>query len=335
LGLATPAAILAGTGVAARHGILIRNADALEHGAKVNFVVFDKTGTLTAGKPNLVEVKVLADLPRETVLAYAAALAASDTHPLSAALRNPKIQPAENVLALPGRGVAGSIAGARYILGSAALIADAGGAVPEQNMPPGTSVSYLATAAGKVLAAFAFADALRPEAKASIARLRASGCEVMLLSGDRQAAAAAIGHELGITEIIAGATPEQKLAAIKARRAAGFVVAMVGDGVNDAASLAAADVGIAIGSGADVTIEAADFSLLRPDTRLVADALELSRRTWSTLKQGLFWAMIYNLIGIPLAAFGVLSPMIAGAAMAASSVSVLGNALRLRNWKPS
>ena len=334
LGLATPAAILAGTGVAAQHGILIRNADALEHAARVNFVVFDKTGTLTEGKPKLVQVEILGGLPRPAVLAYAAALAASDTHPLSAALRLPNTLPAENLRALPGRGIEGRIYGIRYILGSAALIADAGGTPPKQNLPADASVSYLATADGVVLAAFAFADTPRRDAETSLAQLRALGCGIMLLSGDRHAAAAAIGQQLGITDIIGDATPEQKVAAIKARRAAGYVVAMVGDGVNDAASLAAADVGIAIGSGADVTIEAADFSLLRPETRLVPEALELSRRTWRTLKQGLFWAMIYNLIGIPLAALGVLSPMIAGAAMAASSVSVLANALRLRKWKP-
>jgi Cu+-exporting ATPase len=332
LGLATPAAILAGTGAAAKHGILIRNADALEHGSAVNFVVFDKTGTLTEGKPRLIELKILADMPRETVLDYAAALAASDTHPLSTALRKPNHLPAINLRALPGRGVEGTVAGIRLILGSAALIADAGGLVPPLTVPPQTTLSYLAKADGTVLAAFAFADTARADSKTTIARLKSLGCKVALLSGDREAAAKSVGQDLGITEIIAEASPEQKIATIKAKRAAGYVVAMVGDGINDAASLAAADVGIAIGSGADVTIEAADFSLLRPNTALVADALELSRRAWSTLKQGLFWAMIYNLVGIPLAAFGVLSPTIAGAAMAASSVSVLANALRLRNW---
>jgi len=157
---------------------------------------------------------------------------------------------------------------------------------------------------------------------------------VMMLSGDREEAARTVAEQLGITEVLAGVSPEQKLAAIQARRKAGFVVAMVGDGMNDAASLAAADIGIAMGNAADLAVETADFSLLRPQLALVADALELSRRCWSVLKQGLFWAMIYNVVGIGLAAFGVLSPVIAGAAMAASSVSVLANALRLRDWKP-
>jgi P-type Cu+ transporter len=334
LGLATPAAILAGTNAAAKHGILIRNANALADAAAVDFVAFDKTGTLTEGKPQLVETQLLSDQSLQSVLAQAASLAASDNHPLSAALRIPGIPPAENIRLLPGRGVEGSIAGVRTILGSAALIADAGGAAPAQPNSE-TSLSYLARADGTLLAAFAFADATRADAKTTISRLRAMGCEVMLLSGDREAAVTAIAAELGITEFLADVTPDQKSAAIQAKRQAGHMVAMVGDGVNDAASLAAANIGIAIGNAADITIETADISLLRPETRLVADALALSRRSWTVLKQGLFWAMIYNLVGIPLAAFGFLNPTVAGAAMAASSVSVLTNALRLRNWKPT
>jgi Cu+-exporting ATPase len=335
LGLATPAAILAGTGVAAKYGILLRNADAVERGAKVDLVVFDKTGTLTEGKPKLVDTQIFGAPTRQTVLAIAAALAASDSHPLSAALRRDDAPPAQSVRSLPGRGVEGVVDGARYILGSARLVEDAGGTLPAANLPPAATLSYLATADGRVLAAFAFAGTTRPGAKAAVARLRAMGCDVMLLTGDRGASAEAIGRELGIQKIIFDASPEDKLAAIGAERGAGRVVAMVGDGVNDAPALAAADVGIAIGTGADVAIETADFSLLRAEPMLVADALALSRRTWATLREGLFWAVIYNLIGIPLAAFGRLSPMVAGAAMAASSVCVLANALRLRRWKPA
>jgi Cu+-exporting ATPase len=161
------------------------------------------------------------------------------------------------------------------------------------------------------------------------------GCKVMLLSGDREAVVAAVAAALGIAEFLGNATPEQKRAAIQGKREAGRLVAMVGDGVNDAAALAAADIGMAIGNAADITTETADILLLRPEIRLVADALALSRRSWTVLKQGLFWAMVYNLVGIPLAALGFLSPTVAGAAMAASSVSVLTNALRLRNWKPA
>ncbi len=331
LGLATPAAILAGTTAAAKHGILIRNADVLEQAVKLDLVVFDKTGTLTEGKPQLARVDVLGALSSEDVVTIAAALAAGDNHPLAAALRMPGSDSAEKVRSLPGRGVEGSVAGVRYILGSAALIADAGGAVPER----GDARSYLALADGTLLAGFSFADRVRDDAKASILRLRGMGCEVALLSGDRSEAANAIGRELGISEVLAEMAPEQKRAFIQARRAAGRVVAMVGDGVNDAAALAEADIGIALGNAADVAIEAADISLLRPATRLVPDALVLCRRSQAVLKQGLFWAMVYNLVGIPLAAFGILSPTVAALAMAASSVSVLTNALRLRNWQPA
>jgi Cu+-exporting ATPase len=333
LGLATPAAILAGTGIAARYGILVRNADALEHAAKVNFVVFDKTGTLTEGKPKLLSVTPFNGATEQNVLSIAAALAAGDTHPLSAALRTKTATPADNIRALPGRGVEGSIAGTRYILGSERLITDAGGTLPAITAG-GATLSYLATSDGALLAAFTFADTTRPGAAAAIARLQAMGIGVMLLTGDRAESANAIGGELGITNIIAHASPAQKLAAINDARQTN-TVAMVGDGINDAPALAAADVGIAIGTGADVAIETADISLLRPEPVLVADALLLSRKIWTTLRQGLFWAMIYNLIGIPLAAFGILSPMVAGAAMAASSVCVLANALRLRNWRPA
>jgi Cu+-exporting ATPase len=335
LGLATPAAILASTAAAARHGMLIRNADALEHAARVNLVVFDKTGTLTMGTPKLVQTRMLGGVPEEKIRAIAAALAVSDTHPLSAALRQPGTAAAESLRSLPGRGIEGRLDGKRYLLGSAALITEAGGHLPKIDAPAGATMSYLALADGTPLAAFAFADTARPEAAAAIAWLRGMGCEILLLTGDGEGAANAIGAELGITDIIAKADPAKKLAIIKSRREAGFTVAMVGDGVNDAAALAAANVGIAIGAGADVAIEAADISLLRPDTMLVAAALALSRKGWNVLREGLFWAIIYNVVGIPLAACGILSPMVAGAAMAASSVSVLANALRLRNWRPA
>jgi Cu+-exporting ATPase len=224
--------------------------------------------------------------------------------------------------------------GTRYILGSDRLIIEAGSMVPATTLPEPASLSYLARPDGTVLAAFAFTDALRDGAKDTVKRLRTMGCEVQMLSGDRAAPAQAIGAALGITKITAQASPEQKLDVIRAARAGGAVVAMVGDGVNDAAALAEADIGIAIGTGADVAIEAADFSILRPAPALVAESLALSRKIWAVLRQGLFWAVIYNVIGIPLAAFGFLSPMAAGAAMAASSVCVLANALRLRNWRP-
>jgi len=334
LGLATPAAILAGTGVAAKNGILVRNADAIAHAAKVDFVVFDKTGTLTIGKPTLLDVQLFGGVARETALTIAAALAAADSHPLAAALRRPGVAPAASVKAFSGRGIEGVVDGVRYILGSDRLVTDAGGAPPSMSAP-GATISYLATADGAVLAGFAFGDAIRPGAQQAIAALQAKKIAVMLLSGDRAESAEAVGRELGITEIVSRATPAQKLAVIGEKRAAGHVVAMIGDGVNDAAALAAADLGMAIGGGADVAFETADFALLRPEPRLVGDALALSAKIWWVLREGLFWAIIYNVVGIPLAAFGYLSPMVAGGAMAASSVCVLANALRLRRWRPA
>ncbi|WP_298263723.1 cation-translocating P-type ATPase [Acidocella sp.] len=323
LGLATPAAILAGTGAGAKNGILFRNVDALQAAAHIDTLVFDKTGTLTTGAPRIKDVVVLGALPASRLRAIAAALAACDTHPLSTALRLPGVAPAEAFQALPGQGIRGVVDGHSYVLGSAAL-------VPGVSVPgDGATWSWLAEAGGAALAGFAFSDTLRPDAREAVARLRARGLHVLLLTGDRREAAEALG--LG-AEIIAGASPARKLEVIRELRAAGRRVAMLGDGINDAAALAAATVGLAMGSGADTAIEAADIALLRPEPMLAVAALDLARKTWAILVQGLFWAMIYNLIGIPLAAFGLLNPMLAGAAMAASSLCVLGNALRLRHW---
>jgi P-type Cu+ transporter len=323
MGLATPAAILAGTGAGARHGILFRNADALQAAAHIDTLVFDKTGTLTSGTPRLDHVTVLGTMPAARVREIAAALAAHDTHPLSAALRLPGVLPAEDVLALPGKGIRGVVNGRAYLLGSAAL-------VPGADMPAdGATWSYLAEEGGLALAGFAFTDTLRPGTREALARLQDKGLRLLLLTGDRREAAEALS--LGI-DIIADASPAKKLDVIRDLRAAGHRVAMLGDGINDAAALAAANVGLAMGNGAGTAIEAADISLLRPEPLLAVAALDLAGKTWAVLVQGLFWAMIYNLIGIPAAALGLLNPMLAGGAMAASSLCVLGNALRLRHW---
>jgi Cu+-exporting ATPase len=335
LGLATPAAILAGTGAGAKHGILVRDADILREAARVTLVIFDKTGTLTEGKPQLAGVRVLGDMAEPEIRAIASALAAQDTHPLSAALRFPSPAPVQNFKALPGRGVQGSVAQTSYLLGSAELITEAGGVVPKTDLPADATLSYLAYENGTVLAAFGFTDTIRPGAAAAIARLHRMGLKTMLLSGDRRAAAQAVGTAMGINNVISEASPAEKLDTIRAAQKEGAVVAMVGDGINDAPALAAANAGIAMGSGADVAIETAGISVLRPEPMLVVDALDLAHRTWRILQEGLFWALAYNVVGIPLAAFGVLTPSIAGGAMAASSVCVLANALRLRGWKPS
>ena len=327
LGLATPAAILAGTGAAAKAGILFRDADALEAAAKIDILAFDKTGTLTTGKPQLASVVKLGSMDEARLRAIAAALAAQDTHPLALPLRQAGVKPAESFKALPGKGVQGEVDRQIYLFGSARLVPLA----PAQNDEK--SWSYLATEDGEPLGAFGFTDTIRPSSAEAIGRLRAAGIETLLLTGDRLEAGQALADRLGITRVVAQATPEQKRETIETLRREGRNVAMLGDGINDAAALAAADAGMAMGNGADVAIEAAPISLLHADPLLAPAALDLARRTWRILKQGLFWALIYNVLGIPAAAFGLLSPALAGGAMAASSLCVLGNALRLRHWR--
>lgn len=328
LGLATPAAIMAGTGAAARSGILFRDADALEAAAKVNCLAFDKTGTLTTGKPQLASVISFCDDMDEAHLRHiVAALAAQDTHPLAFALRQTSVAPATSFKALPGRGVQGEVEGRVYLFGSARLVPRA----PVQQSDK--SWSYLALADGTPLGAFGFTDTIRPSAAEAVRRLRQMGVKTLLLTGDRAAVGQSLAEKLGIAQVEAEATPEHKRDVIESLRQAGQHVAMLGDGINDAAALAAADAGIAMGQGADVAIEAASVSLLRADLMLAPAALELARKTWSILKQGLFWALIYNALGIPAAAFGLLTPALAGGAMAASSLCVLLNALRLRSWR--
>ena len=269
---------------------------------------------------------------------YAASLSASGTHPLAAALRAAApaaISPAQGLRVIAGRGVQGEVDGVTLLLGNDRLMREAGiapAALASLDLP-GATLSYLARADGTLLGALAFTDTLRRDAQAAVDAVKRLGCEVVLLSGDRREAAEAVGRDLGIDIVIAEADPARKRDEVERLRQSGRHVAMVGDGINDAAALAAADLGIAIGSGVDTALEAAPLVLLRPEPLLIADAIALSRRVWRTLWQGLFWALIYNVIGIPLAALGVLNPMVAGAAMAASSVSVLANALLLRRWK--
>ncbi|MBU6398355.1 MAG: cadmium-translocating P-type ATPase, partial [Rhodospirillales bacterium] len=327
LGLATPAAIMVGTGAAAKAGILFRDADALEAAAKIDVLAFDKTGTLTTGQPQLVEVKVLASVDETRLRGIAAALAAQDTHPLAIPLRQDGVAPAMNFKSLPGKGVQGEVDGVTYLFGSTRLVPN----VPVQEDEK--SWSYLATADGEALGAFGFTDTIRPSAAQAVHRLAAAGIKTLLLTGDRRAAGQALAEKLGIARVVVEATPEMKRDVIETLRREGQRVAMLGDGINDAAALAAADAGMAMGQGADVAIEAAPISLLRADPVLAPAALDLARRTWRILKQGLFWALIYNVVGIPAAALGLLSPALAGGAMAASSLCVLGNALRLRQWR--
>jgi Cu+-exporting ATPase len=341
LGLATPTAIMVGTGVAARHGILIKDAEALETAHAVDVVVFDKTGTLTEGRPQLLALEG-PDATR--LLTLAAAVQQTSAHPLAravldeAARRALPVPDAADGRALPGRGVQADVDGATILLGNRRLMNDlgvlAGGA--EAHEAAGRTVSWLAERRGDtvtVLGLLAFGDRLKPGAQDAVARLVARGITPVLLTGDSAGAAQGVARALGITRVHAEVLPADKADVIAALRQAGRTVAMIGDGINDAPALAAADVGMAMATGTDVAMHSAGITLMRGDPMLVADALDVSQRTWRKIRQNLGWAFVYNLIGVPLAAFGLLNPVLAGAAMALSSVSVVANALLLRRWR--
>lgn len=381
LGLATPAAIMAGTGAAARHGILIKDPEALERAHRVTVVAFDKTGTLTEGRPVLVhwqvaqgEVAPGGDAPGEQALAWAAALQSGSEHPLARAVREAARQrgwtpaeavPLREVQAVPGRGIQGLLDWQGHTwqlcLGSGAWLRT----VVEQASQPasgvellpaweqalawarqGRSVSWLwwqrvqsTPQPVQVLAVMAFADPLKPNSAPAVAHLHALGVHTVMISGDNLGAAQTIAAQLGIEEVVADVLPGQKADHIQRLQAGGqAIVAMVGDGLNDAPALAAADVGIAMAhadGGADVALQAAGITLMRGDPMMVPAALDIARRTSAKIRQNLLWAFGYNVVGIPLAALGGLSPMLAGAAMAFSSVCVVTNALWLSRWRPA
>ncbi|WP_229261945.1 heavy metal translocating P-type ATPase [Duganella guangzhouensis] len=345
LGLATPAAIMAGTGVAARHGILIKDAEALELAHRITTVAFDKTGTLTEGQPSLALLAPAPGVDEARLLQLAAAVQRGSEHALARAVQQAAsgaspLQ-ASDITALPGRGVAATVDGQRLILGSTRLMQEQGvvletlTARAEALEREGHTISWLAAPAGEgVLGLLAFGDRIKPQATAAVRALHAMGIHTILLTGDNQGSADAVGHQLGVQRIIANMLPADKAATIAALKTDGATIAMVGDGINDAPALAAADVGIAMSSGTDVAMHAAGITLMRGDPALVAAAISISRRSYNKIRQNLFWAFIYNLIGIPLAALGMLNPIVAGGAMALSSVSVISNALLLRRWKP-
>jgi Cu+-exporting ATPase len=350
LGLATPTAIMVGTGVAARHGILIKDAEALEVAHAVTRVAFDKTGTLTEGRPALVAIHAAAGQTRDDVLRLAAALQQSSEHPLARAVMDKAraealvLPQALDARALPGRGLEATVSGQVLVLGSSRLLRELGpdaaalAAEAEALEAQGRTVSWLMRRNGEaaeLLGLLAFGDSVKASARAAVARLHALGVRTVMLTGDNRGSAEAVARELGIQDVRADVLPGDKAALVHELRQAGEVVAMVGDGINDAPALAAADVGIAMSTGTDVAMQTAGITLMRGDPRLVADALDVSRRTYNTIRRGLFWAFAYNVIGIPLAALGYLSPVFAGAAMALSSVSVVGNALLLRRWRSS
>lgn len=341
LGLATPTAIMVGTGQGARAGILVRNAEALERAQKIGVLALDKTGTLTCGQPQVTDV-VSGELGRDEVLKLAAALEHHSEHPLAravvAAHGDGELPPVVNFLASTGRGVAGEVASRQLRLGAPAWFGLEDDAAIGALQAAGKTVIVLAEVDGdalkSVLARIAIADALRPTSRQAVALLRAQGIRVVMLTGDNVATAAAIAAEVGIEEFRAGILPGDKAAAINALKSGNVLVAMVGDGVNDAPALAAADVSFAIGAGSDTAIEAADLTLIRNDLLGVADAIALSRATLGKIRQNLFFAFVYNVSGIPLAAMGLLNPVVAGAAMAMSSVSVVSNSLLLKRWRP-
>ncbi|WP_439887463.1 heavy metal translocating P-type ATPase [Pseudomonas sp. MBLB4123] len=346
LGLATPTAIMAGTGVAARHGILIKDAEALEVAHGVTAVAFDKTGTLTSGTPRIVNLLAV-DGDEAQLLQLAGGLQRGSEHSLAKAVldacseRALSLPEVADSRALAGRGIAGQIDGRRLALGNRRLLDDNGlqpGELAEQAQQweaEGRTLSWLLEQSPepRVLGLFAFGDSLKAGAAEAVERLKDQGIDSHLISGDNRGSCAAVADALGIAAVHAEVLPADKAGLVGELKRSG-VVAMVGDGINDAPALAAADVGIAMGSGTDVAMHAAGITLMRGDPRLVPAALDISRRTYSKIRQNLFWAFVYNLVGIPLAALGLLNPMIAGAAMAASSVSVVSNALLLKTWKP-
>ncbi|WP_369063380.1 heavy metal translocating P-type ATPase [Burkholderia gladioli] len=351
LGLATPAAIMAGTGVAARHGVLIQDALALELAQRTAVVAFDKTGTLTEGKPSVTAFEPIGTT-RETAMAIAAAIQRHSEHPLARAIvaahhgeahGDARAPQASDAKAVAGRGVEARIDGTRHAIGSARWLDELAIEVPAaarqraaELEAAGNTVSWLMRldAPAAVLALIAFGDTVKPSAREAISRLHALGIRTALVTGDNQGSATAVARELGIDEVHAQVLPDDKARVIAQLKASTQgVVAMVGDGINDAPALAAADIGIAMATGTDVAMHTAGITLMRGDPALVAAAIDISRRTYRKIRQNLFWAFVYNVVGVPLAAFGLLNPMIAGAAMAFSSVSVVTNALLLKMWK--
>ncbi|MGB0126166.1 MAG: heavy metal translocating P-type ATPase [Rhodocyclaceae bacterium] len=343
LGLATPTAIMVGTGRGAAAGILVKNAEALELAERIGVLALDKTGTLTAGKPVVTDVVPLASASRDEILAIAAGLEQGVSHPLAVAILDAAVGEstlplrAEQVEAEPGKGVVGRVGAARYRLGSVGFVQEPGFEIPESVLAPlrqgGKTLAALASES-QVLAVIAVADKLRPTSGAAVRMLQQWDIAVVMLTGDNPVTAAAIAAEAGIADFRAEVLPADKAAAVQGLKSQGRRVGMVGDGINDAPALAAADVSFAIGGGLGVAVDAADVTLMKDDLMSVVDAIDLSRATLRKIRQNLFFAFFYNVLGIPLAALGFLNPVIAGAAMALSSVSVVSNSLLLRRWRP-
>jgi len=343
LGLATPTAVMVGLGRGAQLGILVRSAEALERVEKLSVLALDKTGTLTEGRLALLGVEARGEQDEDAVLRLAASLEQGSTHPLALALleaakaRGLSLAPVTAFTNAPGDGVSGEVEGRHLRLGTQgwATPATIAGQVAARRDPdaPGVTTIWLAHDTA-LLARFSLADRLRPTSQAAVARLQALGIRVIMLTGDQEEAAEAIAREAGLTEWRARVKPQDKAASIVALKAEGQVVGMAGDGVNDAPALASADVSFGMATGSDIALEAADITLMRSDLGGVVDAVELSRAVMQKIRQNLFFAFFYNVLALPLAAAGMLNPVIAGAAMALSSVSVVSNSLLLKRWKP-
>ncbi len=343
LGLATPTAIMVGTGRGASVGILIKNAESLERAHGIQTMILDKTGTITDGKPSLTDIALFNGFEEKGVVTIAASLEKRSEHPLGRAVVDyaeaQKIAPCPSIDSFrnfEGLGITAVVEGKPAAVGNLALMAKISVSVVAANptvlkfFNEGKTAMYVASG-GQLAGVIAVADKIKANAKETISRLTSMGIDTIMITGDNEHVAKAIGTEAGIDRVIAGVLPQDKAARVKEAQAGGRIVAMVGDGVNDAPALAQADVGIAMGSGTDIAMESSDITLMRSDLAGVVEAILLSRRTVGIIRQNLFWAFIYNVIGIPLAAFGMLNPAIAAAAMAFSSVSVVSNSLRLKN----
>ncbi|MCR4256099.1 MAG: copper-translocating P-type ATPase, partial [Candidatus Uhrbacteria bacterium] len=341
MGLATPAAIMVGTGAGAKRGILVKDGSALEAARHIDLVIFDKTGTLTEGKPSVTDILFVDGADEATVLEIASGLESTSEHPLAGAIlaaaaeRGVNTGGVEGYEAVPGKGLEGRFAGERVLLGTEALLTDEGIGIPDAEMKriaklrtEAKTVMLLAKG-GSYLGAIAAKDRIKQDAPRAVHQLKKRGVEVLLLTGDHQATADAVAKELGIERVLAGISPTGKADEVKRLQAEGRKVAFVGDGLNDAPALAQSNLGIAVGTGTDVAIATGQIVLMGGSPTKAAEALVLARKTFSAIRQNLFWAFAYNIVLIPLAVFGIVNPILAGLAMAFSSVSVLANSLRI------